>query len=204
MHKILDQLEQKWRAVLAPYSPPLAIGGTQCFAWYENEDSQSVGVVVCIGSNYSQYPTKPHFPTKDRSLGTCFSSYCHAAKQIAGSWGSDWRLHSWLVNSSPPLNPRYFVMSNLVPWITSRPWTLLTEIQTHHLIHLAFPIATAYLDELAKELPDAFAVGHGIDDKILPYLPGAVSRWKSWMLYANLSRLQTPSAWSVSLNCFKF
>lgn len=202
MHTILDPLEQKWRAALSSKSTPLlAVGGAQFFAWDEDPDGE--GTVVCIGSNYSQYPTTAHYPTKAK-LGPWLQNYRHAATQVAGTRSSAWKFHGWLVGNSPPLRPRYFVMSNLVPWITSRRWTLLSQVETVGLIHFSWTTVGAYLDDLATALPGAFAVGHGIDPKTLPYLPNAVSKWKSWMLYANLSFPKKPSGWDASNDRFKF
>jgi hypothetical protein len=96
-------------------------------------------------------------------------------------------------------------MTNIVPWITARKWTLLSQVETVALINQTWSsLSGGFLDDLAIALPEAFAVGHGIDEKTLPYLPPAVSRWRSWMLYANLSFPQTPSGWSAALERFKF
>jgi hypothetical protein len=133
------------------------------------------------------------------------NNYKHAAGQVGGAWMSDWKSHHWLVGTTtPPLKPRYFIMTNLVPWITFRPWTLLSQTDTVGLVNLARSSFPTYLDDLAAALPDAFAVGHGIDEKTLPYLPNAIYRWKNWMLYANLSFPKTPSAWSAADERFKF
>lgn len=203
MRTILDSLEQKWRSILANHAPPpLAVGGAQFFAW--DEDREGEGTVVCIGANYTQYPEKAHFPTKT-TLTSWFSNYRYAANLVGSApWQSAWSQHGWLVGPTPPLRPRYFVLTNLVPWITSRSWTQLSQTETVGLIHLAWKTVGGYLDDLAQELPNAFAVGHGIDKKTLPYLPGAASKWNNWMLYANLSYPQTPSSWDASQSRFCF
>jgi hypothetical protein len=107
----------------------------------------------------------------------------YAVLQISGSWKKPWEDHKWLFGAAlPPQNPRYLVMTNLVPWITYRSWTLLSHIETVGLIKFASKTVAGFLGDLAKELPDAFAVGHGIDDTTLPYLPSAVSKWRNWMV----------------------
>ena len=204
MNHLLDPLEVKWRATFNTpplNTPPLSIGGAQFFAW--DQDPSGEGVVVCIGSNYSQYPTQPHLPTRT-NLRKELSNYKFAAQQIRGSWQSDWRAHRWLVGNLPPSHPRYFVMSNLVPWITSKEWTRLPKAQTHQAIALARTVVPGHLDDLAQALPDAFAIGHGINHRTLPYLQIDVSKWKDWMLYANLTYRQTPSRWDATCNRFKF
>ena len=206
MNHILDPLERKWQAEISSCTPPPAsVGGAQFFAW--DEDPQGEGTVVCIGANYGQFPTTvSHHPTKLKSgLASWMSNYRHAVQEIGKSpWSSEWPNRGWLRGTTPPSRPRYFVMSNVVPWITSRAWTLLPEAETSLLAHDSAPLAAGYLADLRSSLPEAFAVGHGIDDQTLPYLPGAVSRWSNWMLYANLSFRQTPSRWNAGAGRFVF
>jgi hypothetical protein len=195
MNTILDKLEEKWRNKIKLISPKptRATDEVQFFAWDEDEDKSGDGIVVCIGSNYGQSPTKAHFPTK-AELGTWFNNYRHAAIQVSSpQWEKQWREHGWLVGINPPLKPRYFIMTNIVPWITERKWTDLTNDEIADLLKNS---TQEYLCDLAKELPNAFAVGHGISSKTFPFLQSPLACWANRMYYTNLSYQHTPTRWA--------
>ncbi len=197
----LDRLEALWWA--HPARTPRRTYGSQFFAW--DFDPAGEGTVVSIGANYGQHPTSaPHAITK-ANLRSWMRNYQHAANTIAGTWETQWRTHNWSAGGRPPLCPRYFVMTNVVPWITAKPWTLLPPKHAAAIVARASMIYRGkFLDDLVLLLPEAFVVGHGIDTRTLPHLPAAVGRWNNWMLYANLSYKKTPSCWSAAHSRFLF
>lgn len=197
MNTILDNLEEKWRRKLPNPQPSNTTGEVQFFAWDENKAGD--GIVVCIGSNFGQKQTMAHIPTK-ANLRPWFNNYQHAAEQfISPQWQKQWREHGWLVGTNPPLKPRFFIMTNLVPWITNTAWGDLPHNTAESLMKQAeIQFNGGFLDDLQNEFPDAFAVGHGINENILPFLfqYRPFERWRNWMLYANLSHKKTPTRWT--------
>lgn len=199
---MLDQLELKWRSLVNCCTPAECVGGAQFFAWDEDPDGE--GVVICIGSNYSQYPTTSHASTKT-GLRTWRANYRHAVNQINSGWDREWREHAWLAGNTPPDKPRFFIMSNLVPWITSRSWTLLSEVTTRGIVDCFDQrFCKGHLVDLQAMFPAAFVVGHGINDRTFPYLHAAIDLWDDRMIWANLSFPKTPSVWDPARQRFKF
>jgi len=204
--KILDRLETKWRTLIQGYVPSTCVGGTQFYTWDCDNDPKAHGMVICIGSNYSQYPTQPHHPTKE-NLDQWMIFYQHAANLINNNevWSEEFRIHNWWVGNKPPPKPKIFIMTNIVPWITSRKWSLLSETNTLDIINsYNARFQKAHLLDLQMLFPNAFIVGHGINKNILPHLYSAVSLWNNYMLWANLTFQQTPSKWDKDKEIFIF
>lgn len=200
---MLDALEGKWRSLVHCFAPPECTGEVQFFAW--NDEEEGEGVVICIGSNYSQYPTTAEPRTKT-NLSIWRSNYKHAVNTLGRApWSGLWREYKWLIGNDPPPKPRFFIMTNLVPWITSRPWTDLSESSTRALIDEFYRhFRHAHLLDLKIMFPTAFVVGHGVDNKTLPYLHRAIGLWDNRMIRANLTYQQTPTGWNTRRQRFKF
>ena len=198
-----DSLERKWRARTVSAVPVQCVGGAQFFAW--DEDLSGTGVVICVGANYSQLPTVAHLPTRTH-LGSWMANYRQAAAQVnSGQWNSLWRQHQWLKGLNPFPRPCLFIMTNLVPWITSHRWTSTSLVVTNGMVN-GFNNLYRYqhFQDLKAAFPNAFVVGHGVDHRTLPYLQQPISLWSDWMLYANLTFSKRPSRWSSRHNRFMF
>lgn len=214
----LDIAEKRFRALSIPKlnesSQRYLSGESQFFAWYENEESENEDVVICIGSNYGQIdPSKPelpcsHFPTKC-ILKPWFLGYKRAAASVAENL-TEWRKHKWISeNASPPKNPRLFIMTNIVPWVTTKLWSSIPKRTTENLIqyakeHYHYKKANAFLRQLSARTSFAFAVGHGVNHKIRSHLPEFTAYWEKYMLYANLTFAPKPRGWDEALERFKF
>lgn len=196
-------MEKKWADRPRAATPPDCTGEVVYFGW--DVDAGGVGTVICIGANYGQGDGEKGRVDTRAKLASWMRNYRHAAANVAGPHLDAWRLHGWANGSPPPLRPRYFIMTNVVPWITTVPWTSLRPEFAHGLARAREARTEPdHLDELAAALPDAFAVGHGVSPVTLPYVKAAARLWRGWMLYANLSFPQTPSRWDAQLERFVF
>ena len=199
----IGALEAAWRARTRVEADEHRTGATQFFAWQADEEGQDT--VICVGSNYGQGAGEGDSTKTEEDLSRWRRNYCRAALAIVGAWESTFREHLWLVGASPPLRPKLFVMTNLVPAITRKQWTELPDaVATQLIAESDASSPTGDLMDLARLFPHATAVGHGISPPVLAALPKAIRKWPSQLLYANLSYPRAPSSWDQGSKRFRF
>jgi len=205
---LLDALESKWKERFRDARPGCVDDAIDpvFFAWDEDSAASSQDVVVCVGANYGQGAERgPTGEGRRAALGSWMGNYRKAVEALAANQLAEraWREHGWLVGPMPK-RPRYFVMTNVVPWITRTAWTKLPEADARALVEAA-SLRPSHLDELHDRLIGSFAVAHGIDEKTMPHVQVAVRhRWSSYLFYANLSHPQQPGDWNENQARFSF
>lgn len=201
----IHSLNKKWCDALRaripnPPCPAHPDGDMQFFAYFKNPAGEAVedGVVIAIGSNYSQGDNKMQGEdAKGRT--SCLSNYYPSVLGQIRENEKKWRNMGWLRGKLPARPPRHFIMTNLVPWITSKKdkkgrelsWGDLPRDECEKLRALYFDnFEDGHLAELEKAHPHAFVVWHGINENIYPHIEAAIkrSKWKNWAFYANLTR----------------
>jgi hypothetical protein len=188
----LNDLEASCRLEMSRNPTKRCTGEAVYYSCDIDSDDDASGTVICVGANYGQGTEKGRSDTHAK-LGPWRRNYTLAARSMR-TCGDEWRERGWL-SGNPPLKPRTFIMTNIVPWITDVAWSELSIAEATALVDEA--AASRHLEKLAAKLPDAFAIAHGIDVRTFPHVRDAVkSNWDSWMLYANLSFPWLPSQWN--------
>jgi len=209
-------LNWKWceklkKKIPKPPYPAHRKGDMQFFAYFQplGEGVTGEDIVIAIGSNYSQGDDKMQEECADEKT-PCLTNLPFVLEQIRKNEGA-WRELGWLGGELPAESklPRHFIMTNLVPWITSKKDTNGREISWGNLLHdeceklraLYFDnFHDEHLSELERAFPQAFVIWHGINENIYPHIEKSMKRtkWKNWAFYANLTRRFRPE-WDAGI-----